>query len=261
LLDEDRELTKRYDEIVNSLLNGLVKKGILSQEDVENAAPEQIEEFLDRLLGFVGSSKGIDFYEFKKRDTIRSIFASSQLKQENANCSIGRPEVLNIVKDVFEQIKEKRPEVKGFLVFGSSIDPKKIARFNDKFKFKSDIDILPIVQPAGGFDLMAFDKALREITEISFLVKQIKASFMLIENLFLEKILSNRPWEGGMPFWANEPKAVYYIGSLFDEKNNKNYTEQEVNELLQKQLHSTAYKTAKLVMLENIREKILQGQL
>lgn len=251
--DEDRELNKRYDEIVSSLLNGLVKKGILSQEDVKMATQDQIEEFLDRIY----SRKDIDFYELKK-DTIRSIFASSRLREENANRSIGRPEVFEAVRNVFEKIKEKIPDIEGFLVFGSSIDPEKIARFKDNFN-KSDIDIVPIGQRDGNSLVwMLLTIKLQEIAGISSLGNLIKATNIIAKGSLFKRLSGD--WRK-MPFWAKKPEAVYFIGSLFDKENNKTYTEQEVNELLQKQLHSTAYKSAKLAMLENIRDKILQGAL
>lgn len=117
--------------------------------------------------------------------------------------------------------------------------------------------IIPIVEANSGFDFLGFNIALKEAAEVSHLATLIKAGSMMSEDILLDNLLRDRLWEGGIPLWANEPEAVYFIGSLADLKGQADFSEQEVNHLLQMRLHSTAYKSAKLAMLENIREKIL----
>ncbi|MCX6806727.1 MAG: hypothetical protein NT135_01240 [Candidatus Berkelbacteria bacterium] len=151
-----------------------------------------------------------------------------------------KEQIIDAMRGVFGKLLEKdyaRGYILGFLVFGSRMAGKKAQPYRligEDIILGSDIDVIPVTKTNNPAKKVALEVCFDSDANRA-LQSQKNPDFDLIEinhghhgSFAVSTEALERDLEQGhfshIPFWAKEPEAVYYIGTL------PGMTEEEVNE-------------------------------
>lgn len=181
-------------------------------------------------------------------------------------------EVVNIVRSVLAKIREEDTNIKGFLVFGSRMDPEKLSRDmatlemteDDPTGGMSDIDVITLVNPADAFtDMMDTYPTHWRMEEIKKeLYPEVTARFgrsSILHYAELYDLISGKTVDFSFPDWGWNREAVRFVGRLvisdyFSNSGHEEiYEEDDVNRMIQEFLKSDKAEMAKKEILDKAR--------
>lgn len=264
---------------VASTLNRLIDEAVLNAESVGNASRETMEEFIIRFKGILKpDASGVEELTPPYRALLKTMFGEAQ-PEEKPGKNPDRKETIEIMESFWQQVKEHGIPVRGFLLYGSRMDPEKAPRsvghaehtfFSGHGRpYMSDIDAVAVIEPDSGEDWRDLRVQINEIAEDwrreNSDVPQINVE-MITPSGFLDLVLGGytgkEPVED-VPGWAWKLKAPLYIGWPLRHWSTtgemENLSAEEVNNQLQTFLNSKQLRDAKDRVIAAIKKNVKAG--